>query len=265
MISANYHTHTTRCKHAFGTEREYIEAAISEGFKILGFSDHTPQPYPEGFVSGIRMDMSELYDYTDTLVRLREEYKRDIQILIGYEVEYSRKYFEPLLAELRKYPLDYLIQGQHFVEDEVEGFYVGSATDSEERLRAYVDFTIEGMKTGLFTYLAHPDLIHYTGPDGIYRHHMSRLVEEAIALDIPLEINVYGFVDGRHYPCDRFFKMAAEYKPRFVIGCDAHKPEVVRQPEHISGFTDFLKRNGIECGDNIMMLKSKTHEPIMPA
>ena len=106
-----------------GSEREYIEAAISEGFKILGFSDHTPQPYPDGFVSGIRMDMSELEDYTDTLVKLRDEYKDDIQILIGYEVEYTRKYFEPLLKELKKYPLDYIIQGQHFVEDEVDGFY----------------------------------------------------------------------------------------------------------------------------------------------
>ena len=123
MILANYHTHTTRCKHAVGTEREYIETAISEGYKILGFSDHTPQPYPEGFTSGIRMDMSELYDYTDTLVKLRDEYKNDIQILIGYEVEYTKKYFEPLLTELRKYPLDFIIQGQHFVEDEVDGFY----------------------------------------------------------------------------------------------------------------------------------------------
>ena len=93
MISANYHTHTIRCKHAEGSEREYIEAAISEGFKILGFSDHTPQPYPADYVSPIRMDMSELEDYTDTLIKLRDEYKNDIQILIGYEVEYTRKYF----------------------------------------------------------------------------------------------------------------------------------------------------------------------------
>ena len=165
MISANYHTHTVRCKHAVGEEREYIEAAISEGFKILGFSDHTPQPYPEGFISGIRMDMTQLKDYTDTLVKLRDEYKDQIQILIGYEVEFTRKYFEPLLEELKKYPLDFIIQGQHYVEDEVEGFYVGSETDSEEKLKAYVDFTIEGMKTGLFTYLAHPDLINFTGAD----------------------------------------------------------------------------------------------------
>ena len=47
---ANYHTHTWRCRHADGTEREYVETAIEAGLKILGFSDHTPQVYPGGYV-----------------------------------------------------------------------------------------------------------------------------------------------------------------------------------------------------------------------
>ena len=257
MIHANYHTHTVRCHHAVGTEREYIEQAIAEGFEILGFSDHTPQPYPDYFKSGVRMDMCELGGYVGTLLKLREEYKDRIQILIGFEVEYTTKYFEPLLKELRKYPVDYIIQGQHYVPDEVDGHYVGFSCDEEEKLAAYVDHTIEGMKTGLFTYLAHPDLFKYTGTDNeMYRNHMSRLVKAAVELGIPLEVNCYGFVDGRNYPCDRFFKMAAEYHPKFVIGCDAHKPELVRQPEHIEGLTDFLTRNGIECGDNVMELRS---------
>ena len=36
---ANYHTHTWRCLHAAGTEREYVENAIKGGYKILGFSE----------------------------------------------------------------------------------------------------------------------------------------------------------------------------------------------------------------------------------
>ena len=32
---ANYHTHTKRCKHATGEDREYVEAAIETGLKIL--------------------------------------------------------------------------------------------------------------------------------------------------------------------------------------------------------------------------------------
>jgi len=146
--------------------------------------------------------------------------------------------------------LDYIIQGQHFIEDEVEGFYVGAATDSVERLIDYVEFTIEGMRTGVFTYLAHPDLINFTGDDKIYTKYMSKLVEAAISLDIPLEINVYGYVDLRHYPCDRFWSMASKMNPKIVIGCDAHKPEVVKTPENIEGFVQFLERNNINVGDN---------------
>lgn len=57
----NYHTHTTRCGHAEGTEEEYILTALRCGFKVLGFSDHTPWAYATpGFVSRIRMLPSQL-------------------------------------------------------------------------------------------------------------------------------------------------------------------------------------------------------------
>ncbi|MBO4926752.1 MAG: histidinol-phosphatase [Clostridiales bacterium] len=252
---ANYHTHTTRCHHAFGTEREYIEQAIAQGFTVLGFSDHVPQPYPKGFRSGIRMTMDEIEDYTGTLVKLRDEYKDQIKILIGYEVEYSARFFPTLLKELRRFPLDYLIQGQHFAVNEIDGFYVGAPFSKAEDLKAYVDTTIEGMETGLFTYLAHPDLPYFLGNDDIYLHQMRRIVEKAVELDIPLEVNMYGFSDHRNYPCHRFFNMAKELHPKFVLGCDAHQPKLIRQPETVPGLSTFLEEYGIECGDNFVEIR----------
>ena len=116
-MNKNYHTHTTRCGHAKGTEREYIECAIQNGFKVLGFSDHTPQPYPDSYVSGMRMRMDQLDEYVDTLVNLRDEYKDQIKILIGLETEYYPKYFDKLHEELKARPIDYIIMGQHHVPD----------------------------------------------------------------------------------------------------------------------------------------------------
>lgn len=252
---ANYHTHTFRCKHAYGTEREYVEQSISAGFKILGFSDHVPQPYPENFCSNIRMGIDELPDYTGTLVSLREEYKDRLKILIGYEVEYSEKYFSELIPILKKYPLDYIILGQHFVPDEIEGFYAGNPTADDEKLKAYVELTIKGLETGLFTYLAHPDLINFTGEDTVYIKHMKRLAEAAVDLHIPLEINMYGWLLKRNYPCDRFFSMASKMGAKFVVGCDAHKADVLRQIDLAPGLSDFLKRNDILIGDNIVPLQ----------
>ena len=77
---ANYHTHTWRCRHADGTEREYVEKAIEAGLKILGFSDHTPQVYPNGFVCPVKMLPVELEGYVDTILDLKLEYKNDIEI-----------------------------------------------------------------------------------------------------------------------------------------------------------------------------------------
>ena len=59
---ANYHTHTFRCNHARGSEREYIETAISRGLSVLGFSDHVPYPFPNGYESGFRVPLALMED-----------------------------------------------------------------------------------------------------------------------------------------------------------------------------------------------------------
>ena len=75
---ANYHTHTPLCNHAEGAEREYVEKAIEGGMKILGFSDHTPNPYPMGFAHHDRMSLEEMDVYVKTVLDLRDEYKDEI-------------------------------------------------------------------------------------------------------------------------------------------------------------------------------------------
>ncbi len=152
--------------------------------------------------------------------------------------------------------MDYLIQGQHFVPDEITGFYAGDMTDSEDYLKAYVDITIEGMETGYFSYLAHPDLIYYTGTDSVYQKHMRRIVEASMDLSIPLEVNMSGFVGGRWYPHEKFFSMASEMGASIVIGCDAHNPKIIAQPEDVPHFADFLNKCNIRVGDNTVEIKS---------
>ena len=123
-MHANYHTHTYRCRHAEGTEREYIERAIEGGLKVLGFSDHTPMPVPDEYYIAcptVRMHPEEFEGYVDTLTALKNEYRRDIDIRIGVEAEYVQPLFEEMTAFLDQYPLDYMILGQHVVGDILYG------------------------------------------------------------------------------------------------------------------------------------------------
>lgn len=222
---ANYHTHTARCQHAEGEDREYVEAAIQAGIKILGFSDHCPWIFPNGYISGIRMQPSQVEDYFSSLNALKQEYQKDISILIGFEAEYDPTLIEAQDKLLSDYPVDYMILGQHFLGTETDDLYVGAPTRDEAILKRYVDTVIEGMSTGRYLYLAHPDVIHFTGADDIYEKHMMRLCKYLKEQNIPIEINMLGAFQGRHYPSDRFLGIAKKAGNSCIIGIDAHVPE----------------------------------------
>lgn len=230
-LTMNLHTHTERCNHAVGLDREYVEAAIAAGIKTLGFSDHVPMPYRNHFHSHIRMAVNEIEDYTSSVLALREEYKNDIQILLGYEAEYDPELFDAMMDTIRQYPLDYLIFGAHFIDNEYAGFYSGVPTESEEDLAAYVRNVLAGLRTGVYTYLAHPDLICFHGLDDVYEKHMRLICEEAKALSIPLEINLNGILFEKEYPSRRFFRLAKEVGNTIVIGVDAHNPSLFSNEE----------------------------------
>ena len=65
-MKANYHTHTTRCGHAYGTDESFVRAAIQGGFETLAFTDHSPWPYKSGFTNpNVRMNIRQLDGYLE--------------------------------------------------------------------------------------------------------------------------------------------------------------------------------------------------------
>ena len=230
MIS-NFHTHTWRCRHASGTEREYIEKAIGHGMRVLGFSDHTPYPFPDGHDSGFRMKLEETAGYFRTLTDLKKEYADQIQIHVGVEAEYYPDVFPLLLDYLKDYPCEYMILGQHMLGNEEKHEFVGLGYDDPAVLTRYVDQVLEGVATGKFLYLAHPDMFHWTGDREPYRREMERLCRGAKALDCPLEVNFLGLYDHRNYPTPVFWEIAGQVGNTVVLGVDAHEPGSLDRPD----------------------------------
>lgn len=222
---ANYHTHTWRCNHAIGDEESYVKAALEQGLSILGFSDHTPYWFPKGYKSNIRMTLEQLPEYCAIVHSLRKKYQGQIEIPLGLELEYYPHCLPHLLPILRDHGIEYLLLGQHFLGDEDGQPYCGRATEDVAVLEGYCCQAMDAMQTGLFTYFAHPDLIHFLGDDRIYRSQIRRLCQEAKSCNLPLEINMLGIWSGRNYPDSRFWELAAEEGCSVIIGCDAHAPE----------------------------------------
>ena len=118
-MKANYHTHTSRCGHATGTDEQYVCAAIRQGFDELGFSDHVPWPYQNGFSHpGVRMSVLQLSQYLNSVRELAERYRDQIQIYAGFECEYFPEYMSWLEDMAAENELDYLIFGNHYEDSD---------------------------------------------------------------------------------------------------------------------------------------------------
>ena len=237
----NYHTHTWRCMHAAGTEEEYVQTAIAQGFHTLGFSDHTPWPYESGFISDMRMRLAEFEGYRRTVLDLREKYRGQIEIPLGLECEAFPAYTE-WLRDFKAQYLDYILLGNHYdYSDEGDharlypggGFYFGRCTRPEQVIH-YGKRTLAGMATGLYDCLAHPDLFLHTYPrfDAECRAVSRDLCQAARDLDMPLEFNLLGLHRSESelaygwqcYPNPDFWSVAAETGCKAIVGYDAHKP-----------------------------------------
>ena len=228
---ANYHTHTHRCNHAIGREEDYVQEALKAGIEVLGWADHTPYLFPDGYYSHFRMRPVQLPGYIQTIQALQRQYAGQIEMPIGLETEYYPKHFGRLLEFLREHPIDYLILGQHFIGNEYDAAYSGLVTGDREVVKQYCRQSMEAMNTGVFTYFAHPDLIHYQGDWRFYQETVRPMCAEAKGCGIPLEINLLGIREGRHYPNRFFWEMAAEEGCEVILGCDAHSPQAVNVPE----------------------------------
>lgn len=254
---ANYHTHTWRCNHATGREECYVQNAVEQKFQILGFSDHTPYSFPDGYYSGFRMRMDQLQDYCDLVRLLQKKYAGQIEIPLGVELEYYPAFFPQLLPILQDAGIEYMLLGQHFVGNEMGEHYSGRATGEESILKRYCAQAMDAMQTGLFTYLAHPDLIHFKGEKQTYLRHMRRLCAEAKNCGIPLEINMLGKWSGRNYPNPIFWELAAEEGCDVILGCDAHAPEHLLREDTERELLEMVRCFGLNLLETVPLRRIK--------
>ena len=252
-MKSNYHTHTYRCNHATGTILDYVEEAIEANIDEIGISDHMPHP-GKNIDNYHRMAYEDLEDYFNKIKEAKLKYGDKISIKKSIECEYFRD-FSWLYEELKnKYKVDYLALGVHFFPYKGEWVYIGSIELTPEILDIYADFVVEAIKSGYFSYLAHPDLFGMTYRDwDEYAIKASRkILKAAEEGGVVLEININGMRRQRvkynngeryQYPIEEFWELSKEYKVKRIIGIDAHNP---REMHDLSTGLDFVKKHDLE-------------------
>ncbi len=222
------HNHTTRCNHAEGTVDEYIQRAIELGIDIYGFSEHAPMDFDQHY----RLGFNEMAAYTSEILTAKEQYKDQIKILLGYEVDYLPGYMDDRILNAE---VDYLIGSVHFIDkwgfDNPEFIGEYKNRDIDEIWQAYFDATEAMAKTGYFDIVGHFDLIK------VFKYmptkELKLLAREALKAikksNMVLEVNTAGLRKPvkEIYPSKLLLEEAYGLDIPITFGSDAHAVDQV--------------------------------------
>jgi len=222
------HNHTTRCNHAEGTVDEYIRRAIEIGIDIYGFSEHAPMD----FDSYYRLGFDKMDEYRDDILRAKSKYKNEIEILLGYEVDYLKGHMDKRVLNSK---VDYLIGSVHFLDkwgfDNPEFIGGWKKRDIDDIWQEYFD-AIEAMaKSRYFDIVGHFDLIKIFKfmPKKDIRIIAHNAFKEIKKAGMPIELNSAGLRKPikEIYPSKMLLEVAYEMNIPITFSSDAHAIEQV--------------------------------------
>ncbi|KAF5137135.1 putative histidinol-phosphatase [Metarhizium anisopliae] len=256
--------------HAVDQLEDIIQHAIALGFKTIGLSEHMPRYeeqdlYPEERDcprESLRALPPRHEAYLVEAQRLQAKYARQIHILIGFEAEFIRPSFAPLVRELALPAcVDYFIGSVHHVHgvpiDYDAATYaaaVRAAGGSEERLyQDYYDLQHEMLLALRPRIVGHFDLIRLKSADPGRDVRQWKGVWDRVLRNLKvvkdqggwLELNTAALRKGLQepYPCraisEEWIKMGGE----FTMSDDSHG--IAQVGTNYSRGLSYLERLGV--------------------
>ncbi|CAA6800419.1 MAG: Histidinol-phosphatase (EC [uncultured Sulfurovum sp.] len=243
------HNHTTRCNHAKGSMQSYVERAIELGIDIYGFSEHAPMDFDQYY----RLNFSEMSNYVQDVKTLQETYKSDIEILLGYEVDYLKGHMDKRVLNAE---VDYLIGSIHFLDEwgfdnpEFKKEYNNRNIDAI--WQEYFD-NIEAMaKTQKFDIVGHLDLIKIFNymPTKDIRFIANNALKAIKKSNMVLELNTAGL----RKPCKEIYPSQSLLE----VGYELNIPITFSSDAHAIGQIGFKYDEAIKLAKNIGYTKAVT-------
>ena len=235
---ADYHIHTSLCRHAEGEPRAYVERAIALGMTEMGFADHLP--FPPGWAPSHEvaddwsMSLGELDGYAALVQDLAREYAPGLRILLGIEADYIEARLDDTADILAGYPFDYVIGSVHVIGDgfpfdhpDALGLLPGYGVD--RIALESLELAGRAAASGLFDVIGHLDHAKKYGgrPDGeAVAAAASAALRAVAAAGVAIELNTGGWRKpvAESYPGPALLAEARSLGIPLVLGSDAHRP-----------------------------------------
>lgn len=243
MINYNLHQHTT---YSDGKDKpeKFVHQAILLGFDAIGFSEHSPLPFPNPF----SLKEESINDYILETDHLKEKYKHNLAIYRALEMDYIPGMSEDFNYWRERCKADYLIGSVHLVKpagfDElwftdgpdykvydkgIEKYYEG---DVKKAVKSFYHQTNQMIESQDFEIIGHFDKIKmhnrnrfFDDNDKWYRNLVYETIELIKEKDLIVEINTRGLYKNRSdslFPDGYALKRIMDLNIPVIISSDAH-------------------------------------------
>lgn len=233
MILSDFHLHSDFSGDCDFKMEEVIEAAIKKGIKYLCFTDHHDIDFPE---CGIDFTL-DIPNYYKHILKMREVYKDQIDILMGIEFGMQTHIYDQLIDITKSYPFDFILASNHLAQgvDPYDPLYFKNISKHEAYMIYFKDILGNVRYFDDFDSYGHLDYVirYYTGEDRFYEYKDFKVVLDQILTLIidkkkSIEVNTAGLRKGQGTtnPIRPVFENYYRLGGRMVtLGSDSHDPK----------------------------------------
>ncbi|MBN2637562.1 MAG: histidinol-phosphatase HisJ [Bacteroidales bacterium] len=246
MIRYNLHQHSYFSDGAEAPEA-YIQKAIELEMAAVGFTEHSPLPFPTHF--SLKEEKAD--EYVSEMDRLKEKFKHQITIYRGLEIDFIPGFSENFTHWRKKLKLDYAIGSIHLIkpenndelwfidgpkkeiyDDGLQKLFGGNIKKAVKTYFRQVNQMIESQK---FEIVGHMDKIrmhnqnrYFTEEDNWYQDLIMETLHLIKEKDLIVEVNTRGMYKKRAdtlFPDGFTLQQVSKLNIPVIISSDAHHPE----------------------------------------
>ncbi|KAI9691274.1 MAG: histidinolphosphatase [Bogoriella megaspora] len=245
-----HHSHSGQfCGHAKDTLEQVVQTALEKKMQVLALTEHMPRDVEDLYPGETETlaSLTKLYDdFHAEAVRLRAKYKVQIEILIGFEIDWIRPGSLVLIQDLLdKHPVDLFVGSVHHVHtipiDFDKSLYEKARSKSggkdQDLFRDYFDAQYEMLQALKPPVIGHFDLIRLYSEDANQSFVCSEKVWSKILRNLRfirdygglVELNSSALRKGMNepYPKVEICKAFLELGGRFTLSDDSHGTDQV--------------------------------------
>lgn len=233
------HTHPSPWRTSWQAFRQFAHQGWKRKLQVLGICEHAPRLNPK--VPWRSLYFHEMDRYFHTLEEIRMEFKGEMEVLRGLEVDYHAPVVGVIGPLLDRYGLDYVVGSVHFVDDwvieDTDTLQVVPFKDctGEELGEMYLRRLEQAAESGLFQVMAHVDFIkkcwdHFGGKPDNWDDRFVTTAKVFKEAGVAVELNTRGWVlpeVGDAYPSHEILETLFAAGVPVTIGSDAHSLERV--------------------------------------